>query len=385
MTDIDHSFTFVDLFAGIGGFRFGLEEVDGKCVFSNERNHFALATYNNWHGEKLEPADFNEIDPKDVPEHDLLAAGFPCQPFSLAGVSKNNSLGRRHGLDHEEQGNLFEKIMDLVDAHTDDPDKQRPKVLFLENVKNLLSHNKGSTWKTIEAMLSERDYEIKKEVIDAQWWVPQHRERVYMVCFDRTHFALDDYEDFSFPDTSHHKSCEFGPKYREDNPDQKYMLTPKIWKGFRRRKKENTDLGKWIDTYLRTHAEQLEEASERVDRKELNRAVRKAVAAHAKKRGFGYGIVKDGGQTRTLSARYYKDGSEILYEEQDDEKWPRPRKLTPIECGLLMGFPRVKVNKIQNIVSDAQAWKQFGNAVVPPVITAIGKEICQVPNFPKHT
>ena len=385
MTNIDHSFTFVDLFAGIGGFRFGLEKVDGKCVFSNERDHFAIKTYNKWHSEKLEPADFNEINPKNVPEHDLLAAGFPCQPFSLAGVSKNNSLGRRHGLDHEEQGNLFEKIMDLVDAHTDDPEKQRPKVLFLENVKNLLSHNKGSTWKTIEAMLSERYYEIKKEVIDAQWWDPQHRERVYMVCFDKTHFAPADYEDFSFPDTSRREPCEFGPKYREDNPDQKYMLTPKIWKGFKRRKKENTDLGKWIDTYLKTHAKHLERASKRVDRKELNRAVRKAVAAHAKKRGFGYGIVKDGEQTRTLSARYYKDGSEILYEEQDHKKWPRPRKLTPIECGLLMGFPRVKVNKTQNIVSDAQAWKQFGNAVVPPVITAIGKEICQVPNFPKHT
>ena len=143
MTTDETVFTFVDLFAGIGGFRFGLEKVKGKCVFSNERDSFALKTYNAWHSDELKPADFNDIDPKDVPEHDLLAAGFPCQPFSLAGVSKNNSLGRRHGLDHEEQGNLFEKIMDLVDAHTADPDKQRPKVLFLENVKNLLSHNKG--------------------------------------------------------------------------------------------------------------------------------------------------------------------------------------------------------------------------------------------------
>ena len=317
-------FKFIDLFAGIGGFRIGLSRLGGECVFTSEWNGFAARTYEKWFGE-LPHGDINETDPTAIPDHDILAAGFPCQPFSIAGVSKKRSLGQADGFDCERQGNLFFRICDIVEV-------KRPPILILENVKNLKSHDKRRTWQVIESTLTNLGYRVYNQIIDAADYVPQHRERIFIVCFDRDVFGEN--PGFEYPTPP-----ETGrPKFRdilESNPDPKYTLTDHLW------------------VYLQQYA-----------------------AKHrAKGNGFGYGIADMNGVTRTLSARYYKDGSEVLI---DQGKKKNPRRLTIVEAARLMGFGSIVETREDVPVSDTQAYQQFGNAVVPDVVTAVGRQVVNV-------
>lgn len=310
---------FIDLFAGIGGFRIGLEAVGGRCVFTSERDRWAQQTYRAWHGE-LPAGDIGEIEPDDIPDHEILAAGFPCQPFSIAGVSKKRSLGRADGFQCERQGNLFFRICDIIDA-------KRPPVLFLENVKNLKSHDGGRTWQVIEGELAARRYRVFSRVIDAAAWVPQHRERVFIVGLDADLFGAD--AEFRFPAPPRGQ-----PRLQtilEPDPDPKYTLSDKLWQ------------------YLRDYAAKHQAAGN----------------------GFGYGIADPEGITRTLSARYHKDGSEILIAQPGRN----PRRLTPLEAARLMGYGRIVRSRADIPVSDTQAYRQFGNSVVPLVVEAIAGEI----------
>lgn len=315
------AFTFIDLFAGIGGFRIGLEKLGGECAFSCEWDKHSRKTYEAWFGE-VPSGDIRGVNAADVPDHDILAGGFPCQPFSIAGVSKKNSLGRQHGFLCDTQGTLFFEVAKIIAA-------KRPAAVFLENVKNLRSHDRGKTWTVIEGTLGELGYWVFSSVIDAAGWVPQHRERVYIVCFDKTRYPVR--PDFRFP-AANESPFRFGD-ILEPKPDPKYTLSRKLWQ------------------YLQDYA-----------------AKHKAMG-----NGFGFGIADMDGVARTLSARYYKDGSEILVSRG---KRARPRRLTPRECARLMGFDEWCENRI--VVSDTQAYRQFGNAVVPKVIEAVGREILQV-------
>lgn len=309
-------FTFIDLFAGIGGLRIGLEKNGGRCIYSCEWDKNAQKTYKAWHGE-VPHGDIRDVKPRDIPDHDILAAGFPCQPFSIAGVSKKNSLGRPHGFKDATQGTLFFHLATIIEA-------KRPPVLILENVKNLQSHDKGRTWQVIRSTLEDMKYVIFSKVIDAAAWVPQHRERVFIVGFDRRVFG----ESVPFEYPKPPSGAE--PRLRdilEPDPPAKYTLTDHLWK------------------YLQDYA-----------------AKHKAAG-----NGFGFGMAKLDGVTRTLSARYYKDGSEILIPQPGKN----PRRLTPRECARLMGFEDHR----HIVVSDMQSYKQFGNAVCPPVAEAVGRQV----------
>jgi DNA (cytosine-5)-methyltransferase 1 len=308
-------FTFVDLFAGIGGLRLGLERAGGRCLWSSEWDRWSQKTYYAWYGE-MPHGDITKIDPADIPNHDLLAAGFPCQPFSIAGVSKKNSLGREHGFADRAQGTLFFHLAKIVAA-------KRPPVLLFENVKNLKSHDGGRTWEVIRSTLEDLRYRVFAQVIDAASWVPQHRERVIIVGFDTDRFG--NYPNFAFPELP--KKDHALRDILEPKVDAKYTLTDHLW------------------TYLQNYAKKHQE----------------------KGNGFGFGLVKLDGVARTLSARYYKDGSEILV----PQRGKNPRRLTPRECARLMGFP----DQLDIVVSDTQAYRQFGNAVCPPVSEAVAKAV----------
>ncbi|MEQ9406756.1 MAG: DNA (cytosine-5-)-methyltransferase [Fuerstiella sp.] len=323
--DTSLPFSFIDLFAGVGGLRLGLEAVGGHCVFSCEKDKYACRTYQHWFGEDP-TGDVMELSQKgSVPDHDLLAAGFPCQPFSIAGVSKKNSLGRAHGFKDRTQGTLFFHLAEIID-------QKQPPALLLENVKNLKSHDRGQTWNTIRGTLEELGYVVFDRIVDAADYVPQHRERIFIVGFRRDVFG--DEPAFTFPappDTP-------GPKLKDillKDVDEKYTLSDKLW------------------NYLQDYAEK-----------------------HRRKgNGFGCSVAKPNGITRTLSARYHKDGSEILIPQADSKN---PRRLTPREAGRLMGFPEELLLPESQIVSDTQAYRQFGNAVVPGVITAVARQIITV-------
>lgn len=312
-------FTFIDLFAGIGGFRSALQKLGGRCLFSSEWDKYSQKTYKAWFGDTPE-GDIRKIRPADIPDHDVLAAGFPCQPFSIAGVSKRQSLGIAHGFKCVTQGNLFFQLATIIKA-------KRPPVLFLENVKNLQSHDQGRTWTVIRETLEDLNYWVFHQVIDASAWVPQHRERVYIVCFDRKEFP--EKPPFEFPRRAEGTKPKLAD-ILEMTPDAKYTLTEHLW------------------DYLQRYAE----------------------GHRAKGNGFGFGLVDPQGISRTLSARYYKDGSEILIPQIPSSP---PRRLTPKECAKLMGFDEKYQNNI--VVSDTQAYKQFGNAVVPKVAEAVGQQI----------
>jgi DNA (cytosine-5)-methyltransferase 1 len=318
------TFRFVDLFAGIGGIRLGLEQASGACVYSIEIDRFAQATYAANFG-PVEQADVYAVDPTDIPPYEVLAAGFPCQPFSIAGVSKKASLGRAHGFGDEKSGNLFFEIVRIAEA-------TKPPVLFLENVKNLRAHDRGRTFAVILAELDRLGYEISHDVVDAASWVPQHRERTFIIGLDRDVYGG---QKFVFPPPPATRR----PVLRDIlDPwvERRYVLTPHLW------------------TYLQGYAEKHRAAGN----------------------GFGYGLVGGDDIARTLSARYYKDGSEILI----DTAGAVPRRLTPVECARLMGFPdprQVPAGQTHNTnphesflipVSDTQAYRQFGNSVVVPVI-----------------
>ena len=314
---VESGFTFIDLFAGIGGMRLAYEKNGGHCVYSNEWNKYSQQTYFANFGEQPD-GDITQVDENSIPDHDILVAGFPCQPFSIAGVSKKQSLGRATGFEDKTQGTLFFDVCRILKA-------KRPKAFMLENVKNLCSHDKGRTFKIITESLDELDYEVFYRVLDGQGFVPQHRERILIVGFDRKRYG--ERIDFSFNITPNNPA----PKMKdilEKSVDEKYTLSDKLWK------------------YLQDYA-----------------AKHKAAG-----NGFGYGIADPDGISRTLSARYYKDGSEILIEQ----KGKNPRRLTPRECARLQGFPE----DFRIPVSDTQAYRQFGNSVVVPLMTNVAELIC---------
>jgi len=326
-------FTFIDLFAGIGGIRLGFEAQGGHCVFTSEWNAFSQKTYlANFpqDTQHIFVGDITQIDENDVPNHDVLLAGFPCQPFSIAGVSSKNALGRPHGFECATQGTLFFDVARIIAS-------KRPKAFLLENVKNLLSHDKGNTFKVIlQTLRDELGYHVHYKVIDGRHFVPQHRERIIILGFlDKTEFSWDDLElPTENPRLASILHPQDGSEAAEDpytigtqaaiNP--KYTLTPKLW------------------AYLQAYADKHRAAGN----------------------GFGFGLVTGDSVARTLSARYYKDGSEILVSQGEGK---RPRRLTPRECARLMGFP----DSFKIPVSDTQAYRQFGNSVVMPVMREIAR------------
>ncbi|MEX0781371.1 MAG: DNA (cytosine-5-)-methyltransferase [Dehalococcoidia bacterium] len=309
------AFTFIDLFAGIGGTRLAFQRAGGECVFSSEWDPYSQKTYEANYGE-VPNGDITEMDERAIPDHDVLVAGFPCQPFSIAGVSKHNALGRDHGFRHTTQGTLFFDVARIIA-------EKRPMAFLLENVKNLTTHDKRRTFTTILNTLQEElGYEVFFKVVDAAALVPQHRERVYIVGFRLP-------TPFKYPQLG--TSRPTLASILEADPDPKYVLTPHLWQ--------------YLQDYAAKH--------------------------QSKGNGFGFGRVDPSDPhvvTRTLSARYYKDGSEILISRGEGEI---PRRLTPRECARLMGFP----DSYKIVVSDTRAYKQFGNSVVVPVVEAIAREM----------
>jgi len=333
-------FTFIDLFSGIGGMRMGVESAGGRCIFSCEWDRYARKTYLENFRDGADhpfPEDIWDVRPEDIPPHDLLVAGFPCQPFSIAGVSKKNSLGRAHGFDDKEQGNLFFRIRDVLEEH-------HPPAFLLENVKNLKSHDKGNTFRTIMRVLEkELGYKVQTRIIDAAAFVPQHRERIFIVGFrEDTGF------DFS--------------KLRIDEPTKRPTLGHIL----------HPENGKEAEEPPFTVGDKAEVAERYFLTKHLWAYLKNYAAKHrAMGNGFGYGLVGRNDIARTLSARYYKDGSEILI---DRGKGKTPRRLTPRECARLMGFDQNRKPFVIP-VSDTRAYKQFGNAVVVPVVEAVVKSM----------
>ena len=314
------NFTFIDLFAGIGGLRQAFESSGGKCLFSSEWNKFSQQTYEANFGE-VPQGDITKIDEKEIPDHDILVGGFPCQPFSIAGVSAKNHLGREHGFKDETQGTLFFDVCRIIK-------EKQPSAFLLENVKNLKSHDKGNTFKVIiNALEKELNYDIHYKVIDAGKVVPQHRERIFIVGFREP-------LDFKFPELVD-KRPVLGDVL-EDSVDEKYTLKDGTWNALQRHKAKHK----------------------------------------AKGNGFGFNLADKKGVAKTLSARYYKDGAEILI----DQGKKNPRRLTPRECARIMGFPE----KFKIPVSDNQAYRQFGNAVVVPVVKEIAKAMVKCMAKGKH-
>lgn len=312
-------FTFIDLFAGMGGFRLAMQAHGGKCVFSSEWNKYAQKTYLANFGEMPFGDITKEVTKSYIPQSfDILCAGFPCQPFSIAGVSKKKSLGRETGFKDKTQGTLFFDVADIISRH-------RPKAFYLENVKNLMSHDKGNTFQIIKGALEELNYSLHYLVMDGQTYVPQHRERIMIVGFNRDIYHGK--EQFAFPEQK--LATRSIKEILDPNVDDKYTLSDKLW------------------SYLQNYAEK----------------------HRAKGNGFGFGMVNLNGISRTLSARYYKDGSEILIPQGDGMN---PRRLSPRECARLMGYPD---NYRLNQVSDVQAYRQCGNSVVVPLITAVSEQL----------
>lgn len=331
------AFRFIDLFAGIGGLRRGFEPIGGKCVFTSEWDRHSQLTYSaNFDCEHDFAGDITKVPATDIPEHDVLLAGFPCQPFSIAGVSKKNALNRPHGFACEAQGTLFFDVARILRHH-------RPRAFLLENVKNLVNHDRGRTFQIILRVLREElGYEVHARVINAKSFVPQNRERIFIVGFrDATTFDLDSLEipdPLSGPRMRTVLHTEDGsepedPKYlkKDGHVLEKYTLTDHLW------------------GYLQGYAAKHSQAGN----------------------GFGFGLVGPNDVARTLSARYYKDGSEILVRQPGRN----PRRLTPRECARLMGFEEPGRTDMIIPVSDTQAYRQFGNAVVVPVVEAIAKHM----------
>lgn len=329
-------FRFVDLFAGIGGTRLAFERSGGQCVFTSEWNKYAEQTYRENFDDGRADHDFvgdiTQVRTSDIPDHDVLVAGFPCQPFSLAGVSKKNSMGRPHGFDDKTQGTLFRDVARILA-------EKRPRAFMLENVRNLVSHDGGRTFEIImEVLEQDLDYKVSWRVVDASPWVPQKRRRIILVGFDgSTDF---DFDNTRVPDAHPTLQSILHPEDGTELPeppftygrrarvDQRYTLTPRLW------------------DFLRDYRDKHQRAGH----------------------GFGYSVFEPHEVARTLSARYYKDGSEILISRGPRS---RPRRLTPRECARLMGFP----SDFQIPVSDSQAYKQFGNSVVVPLIESVAQEI----------
>jgi DNA (cytosine-5)-methyltransferase 1 len=330
-------FAFVDLFAGIGGLRRGFERIGGRCVFTSEWNTFSQLTYRANFPQDNHPiaGDITEVSENDIPDHDVLLAGFPCQPFSIAGVSKKNALNRPHGFACETQGTLFFDVERIIKKH-------KPRAFLLENVKNLVNHDRGRTFSVIRHTLEEKlGYKIHCRVIDAKSWVPQHRERIFIVGFRDQNTAFD-FNALAVPEAAkgpklssvlHQTGDVYEAKYTQKNGIAlpKYTLSEHLWS--------------YLQSYAKKHQD--------------------------KGNGFGFGLFGPHDVARTLSARYYKDGSEILI-RQDGKS---PRRLTPRECARLMGFDEPGSKPFAIPVSDTQAYKQFGNSVVVPVVEAVARHM----------
>lgn len=332
------AFRFIDLFAGIGGLRLAFEAAGGTCVFTSEWDQNSRKTYQaNFPCDHPPAGDIREVAAADVPAHDVLVAGFPCQPFSIAGVSKKNALGRPHGFRCDTQGTLFYEIERIVRAH-------RPAALFLENVKNLVNHDRGRTFAVILDVLKKQlGYTVKFRIIDGKSWVPQHRERIFIAAF-RSDVGFS-FDDMAVPDplagprlkTILHGEDGFEaaePPYtvgKTATVSEKYTLSDKLWR--------------YLQDYAAKHK--------------------------AKGNGFGFGLVGPGDVARTLSARYHKDGSEILVAQPGKN----PRRLTPRECARLMGFDAPGRPLFRIPVSDTQAYRQFGNSVVVPAAAAAARHM----------
>ena len=328
------AFRFIDLFAGIGGLRRAFEPLGGRCVYTSEWDRFAQLTYlANYDCEHEIAGDITKVSVEDIPEHDVLLAGFPCQPFSIAGVSKKNALNRPHGFLCEAQGTLFFDVARIIEA-------RKPRAFLLENVKNLVNHDKGRTFRVIHRILTkEQGYQVHWRILDAKSWVPQHRERIFVVGFrGPNRFTFDDLQvpdPLSGPRLHTVLHPEDGSEDAEppytDGPDArvsaKYTLSDHLWS--------------YLQSYAKKH--------------------------RAAGNGFGFGLVGPEDVTRTLSARYYKDGSEILVRQVGGN----PRRLTPRECARLMGFDKPDRHDFVIPVSDTQAYRQFGNAVVPHCVEAV--------------
>ncbi|MGA8110601.1 MAG: DNA (cytosine-5-)-methyltransferase [Acidobacteriaceae bacterium] len=322
-------FTFVDLFAGIGGMRMGFAAAGGRCVFTSEWNLFAQKTYAaNFPGHEPIVGDIRSQPEDEIPDHDVLLAGFPCQPFSIAGVSKKNALGRPHGFACATQGTLFFDVARILAV-------KQPRAFLLENVKNLLSHDRGRTFRVIRQTLEEElGYHISWRVLDAAHFVPQHRERILIAGFRTPNaFSLDD---IPLPAAGPKLHTILHPEDGTQPPEEPYTLPPRAT--VNPKYTLTAHLWRYLQDYAAKH--------------------------RAAGNGFGFGLVHADDIARTLSARYYKDGSEILI-----SRGPRanPRRLTPRECARLMGFP----DSFRIPVSDTQAYKQFGNSVAVPVIAAV--------------
>ncbi|MFM7630369.1 MAG: DNA cytosine methyltransferase [Alphaproteobacteria bacterium] len=298
------TFRFIDLFAGIGGIRLPFDELGGRCVFSSEIDKFAKQTYYT-NFREVPHGDITNIHPSDIPPFDLLLAGFPCQPFSQAGLQR--------GFD-DARGTLFFSIAKIIQHH-------HPSVVLLENVKRLKTHNQGHTYRVIAQTLEDCGYTVSSQILAGKdFGVPQNRERIYIV-------GLKQGQTFSFPRPTLEKTC-VGDILEEDVHDR-YTLSDRLWEGHQKRKQGHINKGN----------------------------------------GFGYSVFHGASAyTNTLSARYYKDGSEILI---DQGTMKNPRKLTPREAARLQGFP----DTFKIPVSDVQAYKQFGNSVCVPVIRAIAETL----------
>ncbi len=319
-------FTFIDLFAGIGGFRIAFQSLGGKCVFSSEIDQFAKKTYEANFGE-IPFGDITKIAEMDIPDFDILLAGFPCQPFSLAGVSKKQSLGREHGFKDKTQGTLFFDIKRILKA-------KRPKAFFLENVKNLLTHDKGKTFRVIkETLEDELGYVINWKIVDGGKWVPQHRERIFIIGYNPRSIDIKKEEIIIPSQPSRKYMFKSLSEIISDEAEAKYTIGPGTWETLKRHKKHHAKMGN----------------------------------------GFGYGIIKFPIErdkvTRTISARYHKDGAEVLVEQKNRS---RPRKLSISEALQLQGFDP---DRLILPVSDTQAYRQIGNSVVIPAIKETGKNI----------
>jgi DNA (cytosine-5)-methyltransferase 1 len=310
---------FIDLFCGIGGMRLGFEQAGCSCVFSSDWDKYAQQTYAANFGE-IPLGNIRELGSHSVPDHDILVGGFPCQPFSISGVSKKNSLGRAHGFADKTQGTLFFEVARIIE-------EKRPSAFLLENVKHLARHDKGRTMKTIlQTLTVDLGYHVyEPRVLDARLVVPQHRERVFIIGFREP-------RKFQWPKFSAGVR-RFRDILEKEVPD-KYTLTDHLWR------------------YLQDYADKHKAAGN----------------------GFGFGLTNLEGVARTLSARYYKDGSEILVPQHNRN----PRRLTPRECARLMGFPE----DFKIPVSDTQAYKQFGNSVVVPLIARLAKQMVKSLSVP---
>lgn len=318
------AFRFIDLFAGIGGLRIGFEKIGGECVFTSEWDKYSRLTYAanfKIHADHEFGGDIREYskEPERIPVHDVLLAGFPCQPFSIAGVSKKNALGRPHGFLCDTQGTLFFDVARIIKHH-------RPRVFVLENVKNLERHDSGRTFATIKHVLTEElGYEIHHRIVSSEPWVPQRRERIFIIGFREE--STFDFSALKIPKSPWPKLGDILEPHEQ--VDKKYTLTAHLWK--------------YLQDYKAKHQSQ--------------------------GNGFGFGLFGPDDVTRTLSARYFKDGSEVLIRQPNN----RPRRLTPRECARLMGFDKPDGNAFNIPVSDTQAYKQFGNAVVVPAVKAVAE------------